>query len=549
MKVVEHAVTPRSRRSTLLVALFAALAVVSAACTAGSTSKSTSASSAVDGSVSSVVSSTNSATVAPDGTPATATASAVRRGGDLRFGFLVGFNTMDPHRFVGSHHLTAMWSVYDGLTGIDDNNLIVPRAAESWKVSDDGLVYEFTLRKGMTFHDGAPVDGAAVVANIDRARDTTTGSSAAFGRVISVKSNNPGTVTITLSDNDPTLLANLATDALLVSPKALLGNIDATPVGSGPFKVTSWVQGGTTLKLERFADYWEPGVPQLDTLTIEVIEDVQTRASAQLAGDLDLQLVTPGTGFLIPTLTQGGLAVDSRQQGLLWYLGLRSSAKPFDDVRVREAFNRSVDRTALSEALGFGYGKPAIEYLVQQDATPSAVDPKLYSYDPKRSRELLAQAGYPDGLEITIGTIGAFATVLEALAEQVEAGGWRVKIETGDDPIAFLEAGKGAAVLNVSSELVDGLTALRGSFSADSIFAAANGKVPAITEEFEKALTATSPEKSRQSAARVSAVLAEQYYLVPLFRPGLQSVTGKKVSGFTIPLSSQSQFRSVSVTK
>ncbi|MFC4214496.1 ABC transporter substrate-binding protein [Pseudophaeobacter arcticus] len=292
-------------------------------------------------------------------------------------------------------------NVFEGLTRFMGDGSVVPGLAESWEISADGLSYTFHLNAGVTFHDGTTMDAEDVKFSLDRARaeDSTNAQKALFADIASVDVIDPATVKVTLSKANGNMLFNLAWgDAVIVAPESI-DDIKTSPIGTGAFKFSGWVQGDS-ITLEKNANYW--GTPAvLDSATFKFISDPTAAFAAVMAEDVDAFASFPAP----ENLPQ--FEADPRFQVLVGstegetILSTNNKQAPFDDVRVREALAHAIDRQAIIDGAMFGYGTPigthfAPHHPAYKDLTGNS------AYDPEKAKALLAEAGLPDGFETTL---------------------------------------------------------------------------------------------------------------------------------------------------
>src|SRR5262252_1640239 len=231
--------------------------------------------------------------------PLLAEAETPKRGGTLRVSYGNEIANLDFHTAPGYEMMWVAMNVGCGLINITPDGKFVPDVAESWQVSADGLLYTFKLRKNAVFHDGTPVDAAAVKFSIDRIMDpaTKSGMRPFYEAVHSVEVLDPLSVQIRLKHPYAFFLHMLAayrTGLVLYSPTAtqkytLQERQQGKPgavVGCGPFKLVEWVKG-THLVMDRFDKYFEPGRPYVDRVVIRVIKDPVTQMAAFKAGEID----------------------------------------------------------------------------------------------------------------------------------------------------------------------------------------------------------------------------------------------------------------------
>jgi len=299
-------------------------------------------------------------------------------------------------------------NVYQGLVTRDgdDNNAIVAALATAWTVSPDGLTYTFTLRQGVTFHDGSALTAADVVTSLQTAKDDPTiQSSSDLANVASIASPDASTVVVTLAKPNIDFLFAMTGRAGLIFKSGDATNFQTAANGTGPFRVESR-NAGQSLTLSRYDGYWgdKAGVAEV---VLDYIPDQSAATNAAVAGDVDVALeIDPelrgqieGTNnFTI----ESGLTTD---KGTLAFNNQRA---PLNDQRVREALRLAIDHKALIETLGSGdelYGPIAPLDPGYEDLSGSI------SYNPDRARELLAQAG-AENLSLTLTIPNVYPTTI-----------------------------------------------------------------------------------------------------------------------------------------
>ena len=283
-------------------------------------------------------------------------------------------------------------NVFEGLTRYQADGSVAPALAKSWTISDDGLVYTFSLHSGVKFHDGSAMDAEDVKFSLDRARaeDSTNAQKRLFTGIASVDAVDALTVKITLSNPDGGFITNLAWgDAVIVAPESI-ENAKTAPVGTGPFTFSRWVQGDR-VELARNPDYWGDAVA-LEKATFKFISDPTAAFAAMMAGDIDAF-----PGYPAPeTLPQ--FEADPRFRVIVGstegetILSTNNKAENLSDVRVRQAIAHAIDRQAIIDGAMFGYGTPIGTHFAPHH--PDYVDLTGGSaHDPAKARALLKEAG------------------------------------------------------------------------------------------------------------------------------------------------------------
>jgi peptide/nickel transport system substrate-binding protein len=378
--------------------------------------------------------------------------------------------------------------IFEGLVWLDDDNNVLPALAESWEISEDGTEYIFHLREGVKFHNGADFTAEDVVTSWTAGKDPANAYAYVHERAENVEVVDDFTVRITTPEPDPLFLIIPARDWAMIPTDYFnevgLEGVEDHPIGTGPFKFVEWVKGERVV-LEAFEDYWDEGLPKVASLTFRPIPESSTRVAAVQTGEIHIanRLSSEEAQSLlgVPDVQVVRYPVDR-----VYYIAFNNLTsgigQPTEDVLVRQAMNYAVDRQAIIDALFDGFADLSTGYITPGNLGYNAsIEP--YPYDPDRARELLAEAGYPDGFEIgfacPIGAYTNFEQVCEAIGGYFEDVG--ISPEGGE--IQFMESGQ-YWDLEASKELpplfgdswstADGeaLNRLIGAVRADSSYAA-----------------------------------------------------------------------------
>lgn len=289
-------------------------------------------------------------------------------------------------------------NVFEGLVRIGPDGAVKPALARSWSVSPDGLVYEFTLNDGVLFHDGATFDADDVIFSFERARApaSTNAQRGYFEPIDTIEKAGEDIVRIRLKRPSSAFLFNLGQgDAVIVAPESAATNATA-PVGTGPFRLRKW-RRGDEIELERFDGYWGEA-PKLRRVTFQILSDPSAASAALLAGDIDAFPNFPAPEVVAAFEANRRFSVVKGATEGETILAINNGREPFDDIRVRRALCHAIDRKALIETVGFGYGTPIGSHFAPH--SPDYVDlTDVCPYDPARARALLAEAGFPQGFK------------------------------------------------------------------------------------------------------------------------------------------------------
>ncbi|EKF19650.1 ABC transporter substrate-binding protein [Nitratireductor pacificus] len=292
-------------------------------------------------------------------------------------------------------------NLFQGLTRIGRNGEVLPSLAESWEVSDDGKVYTFKLRTGVTFHDGSAFDAEDVKFSLDRARaeDSTNAQKQLFAAIDTVEAVDPATVKVTLKAPQGSFLYNMGWgDAVIVAPETADANKE-TPVGTGPFKFDGWAKG-SAVRLVKNTDYWGDAVA-LEKAEFRVIPDAAAAIPALLSGDVQAFPQMPAGDALAQIESDPRFTVKIGATEGETLLSTNNGKEPFSDIKVRQAIAHALNREEIIAGNGSGYGTPIGSHF--SPANEAYVDlTGTYSYDPEKAKALLAEAGYADGFKATL---------------------------------------------------------------------------------------------------------------------------------------------------
>jgi peptide/nickel transport system substrate-binding protein len=374
------------------------------------------------------------------------------RGGTLVVGVTGKMSSLDPVK--GNAFLwegNVVLAIYDRLLRIDKDGNFVPELATSWKFSDDKLKLTFKLRRGVVFHDGTPFDAEAARFNLARLMDKKDATQVYtwFTDMTSVDVMDKQTVQITLSKPNAEILTLLTSKAgFIVSPTALKKYGDEFtrhPTGTGPFKFVEEVPGDH-VTLARNENYWQKGadrksLPYLDGLTVRIITDDSVRLVQLQTGTIQLMQA-------VPAESMDAVRKDTRfrlgptPQANVYRMYINFGRGVFKNLAVRQAINYAFDRKQMADVLVPGQGFTPPFYIPETDPYYSSYTP--YSYDVAKAKALLAQAGYPNGLETTMIVISREPdlTIGPVVQSYLEAIGIKTKINVLERLVAVDKAVK-----------------------------------------------------------------------------------------------------------
>ena len=338
-------------------------------------------------------------------------AAAAGPSGDLVVAVPANVVTLDPGDANNTLDQGVCRLFMQGLFGFDRDMKVVPLLAESATANEHATEFTFKLRQGVKFHDGAAFDAEAVKLNLERiaAHENHLKRQSLLAMLDHVEVVDPHTVTVVLKTPFGAFMNTIAHPALAMhSPASIQKSKDLsrTPVGTGPFTFVSWTPD--TVKAQRFPDYWRSGWPKVNSVTIRSVPENGARIAMLQTGEA--HYINPLPTEMVKIVEHNPkIEIINRPSIITRYLSLNVMKKPFDDIRVRQALNYAVDKDAYIKVVWNGYADPMdspeppeLTFYQKQAAWP---------YDLSKAKQLLAEAGYPNGFETVIwGAVDTQAT-------------------------------------------------------------------------------------------------------------------------------------------
>ena len=366
-------------------------------------------------------------------------AAARQDAGVLRVAWGGGPATLDPLSASADTEIAFLNAVYDYLIDTDAASNLVPRLAASWTVSDDGLTYTLQLVDGATFHDGSPLTPADVVWTFERLQGGGP-TADLLANVTGIEAGDGGQVIFTLSQTNPDFLYNL-TDNHAVILQANAEDIGNTFNGTGPFVLSEYRAEDRAI-FDVNMDYWGDA-PAISQLEFVYFGDTEAAVNALREGDVDAVLRMDNITFM-------GLAQDDAFSALNIatnghdLVRLRADREPGSDERVRTAFKMATDREAIFQRVQLGYGALGRDNPIGPlYGMYYTEEYPLQAYDPAGAKALLADAGYPDGLEMTlyVPNLPDRVALAQALAAQWAEAGINITIEPQEEAVYYADSG------------------------------------------------------------------------------------------------------------
>ena len=464
---------------------------------------------------------------------------------ELRIGLSADVTTMDPHFIAAQPNLTAQHHVFDSLVRNDERARPVPGLA-TWR-NPDPLTWEFTLRKGVKFHDGAELTTEDVVFSLERpfAIKGSPGGYQTYVRPIVAKEI-VDRYTVRLKTAAPygALLQDLS-EVMIVSKKAAAQasgedfDKGKAAVGTGPYKLVRFSRG-QHIELVRHEDYWG-GRPAWDKVTLHILPSDPVRTAALLSGQVDaiehvptadIARLRKNTAYRLEQAVSWRtilLHVDQardRPPGVAGKEGKPLEKNPFKDARVRRAMSMAINREAIAQRVMEGLALPAGNVL-----SPSVIghDPgvKPAPYDPEGAKKLLAHAGYPDGFTVTLGTPNNRyindEQVAQTVAQMLTRIGIVTKVEAMPLSVYFGKARNrefAVALLGWGSRAADlALRSLAMTADAGKGYGTWNWggySNPKLDQVVLQSLGAVDPQEREALARTASAIAANDVAFIPL---------------------------------
>ncbi len=483
------------------------------------------------------------AAAAPATAAPAAPAAAGKTGGTLTVATAETPEALDPTISLQIANWTISFSMFDTLVTSDDSGKISPSLATSWELVDP-KAWKFTLRKGVKFHDGTPFTSASVKTTLDHIVSATVKSRQAAIWASYDHTETPDDFTAIVYTKDPmgTMLSNLS--LTLMIPPTTAKPLGEFPIGTGPFKFVEW-RKDDRVTVEANKEYWG-GAPKLDKLVFRTIPELSTRISALERGEVDLVDVVPPEEF--PRLQKAGIKLLDMPTSYLRFIFLGNQG-PLANLKVRQAINLAIDRKAIIKDL---FGGKAFE--VTGAVAPNVVGyckmPDL-QYDPAKAKQLMVEAGFPNGFELELKTAEYLAKqkeMAEVNAAYLAAIGIKVKVTVQDQALWLQDL----MALNWQADQI-GTSTLTGDadYTLRRLYHSSAKRTPHTSPELDKVLIQqqgeTDPAKRQQQFCDAAKIIWDQVPTVFLFGTIQSYGLNSRVQGFVARPSQFMFFKDVSV--
>lgn len=461
------------------------------------------------------------------------TANEPVQGGNVVVGITQDLVSLDPHQVTDAGTRGTVFNLYEGLVKPTAEGDIEPAVAQDYVISEDAKTYTFTLREGVTFHDGSAVTVDDIKYSIERYAEIQ-GESSAFSTFLdSVEAADDRTVVLTLKDSYSEFLPYLASAAIIPASNE---DPEGNPIGTGPFMYVSYTPG-QSLKLAKYEGYWKTGYPFLDTAEFKIIADATTAYTELQAQTIDiLNYLTIDQANALST---DDFNIVTGSMMLVHAMFVNNEYEPLQDVRVRQALCYAVDRQAINDFLFGGQSQligshmiPAIKKYYNPDTE------NVYSYDPEKAKSLLAEAGYENGFDLVISVPKEYqqhVDTAQIIAEQLKAVGINATVDSTIDWATWLSDIYGAKNYQATVIGFDGTLAPSDwlkKYTTD-----AGNNLPKFSnaeydEVFAKAYAAVDENEKAELYKQCEMILAEQAASVYIEDPADFVGVNAKLAGY-----------------
>ena len=476
----------------------------------------------------------------PAASPSTANSTGTSQGGILKIAVSDDWSTFDPFFQISLANRVYNPMLFETLIRLG-NGKYEPGLATEWSFNDDYTQITLKLRENVKFQDGSDFTAEDVVWNIERAKNTEAGYHITeyFSNCVEAQATDPHTVVITWASSD-FKIEDALSRLYLICPETA-DDVATHPVGTGPFALEEWSPSdhATFVKNEY---YWDEGKPYLDGVELSIITDAQSRAINLVSGNVDIvdNISTQDIGMI---LENDNLSIKENVPPEYKNFSMNITRAPFDNQLVRQAIAHAVDREAVRDMVYDGEGN--IRYLPivsTSEFYPQDLE-DYYPYDLEKAKELLVEAGYPDGFEFTLtvnmGIDGCLeqAQILQSSLSQIgvtvtleplESASFFPRLTDGDfDMVSF---GTGEPILDPSAYF-DGAAVAR---TTRNFFGIEEDTFPEYTQMIKQAASEMDKDKRIQLYHDILQIMVEQSWTIPVTSTVTKVGVNESVQGFEV---------------
>jgi peptide/nickel transport system substrate-binding protein len=430
----------------------------------------------------------------------------------------------------------VLYHLHDALVKPMPGNINTPSLAESWSLAKDGVTYEFVLRKNAKFHNGDPVTAEDVKFTFERYKGA--GAKTLKDKVKEIQTPAPNRVRFVLKDPWPDFMAfygTSATGAGWIVPKKYVEKVGEdgyrkAPIGAGPFKFVSF-NPGIELVLEAYPEYWRKA-PQVKRIVMRSITDETTRAAAVKTGEVDLAYLFGGPVAEDLKRSPGIKVVAPLLYGMYWldFLDQWDPKSPWHDRRVRLAANLAIDRNAINQSEMLGMGKATGSFVPPEFDFALKIDPP--AFDARRAKQLLAEAGYPQGFDGgDLTPLPPYTTLGETVSGMLQAVGIRTRVRTMERATFMSnwhEKKVHGLLIGATGAAGNAAARLEPFFTKTGFYA--YGSLPEIDDLFQRQAKEMDRKQREVLLHKIQRTIAEQSLVAPIFQQGFIWGIGPRVA-------------------
>lgn len=429
---------------------------------------------------------------------------------------LFDISTLDPHYSAATYNERVYTNIYDTLIRVDKSGEFVPWLAENWEISEDKLTYTFNLKKGVKFQNGEELKASDVVYTIKRAKESPYMASQTE-QIKDIVAIDEYTVQIILKKPCAPFLLIISFQNILNEKAVIKAGEDygENPIGTGPYKFVRH-DIGQRVVLESFEDYFQGSAP-IKNVEFKIIGEATTAMIALETGEIDFT-------FNVPMIARKSIINNPKfmthevETVHLNYMIMNNEAEPFNNKLVRQAMNYAINKEAVIQIAAEGIGEKA-KSILNKFTFGYSENIKGYAYDPEKAKQLLAEAGYTDGFETSIISIGgATQKIVEVVQENLSNIGVTAKIE-------MLEANAGIQDIKSGNYEMSymGMTLLQDAddhslcYHSTGDFNVSRYNNPRVDELFDEARTILDRSERSERYEELLQILEDDAVVVPLY--------------------------------
>ncbi len=457
-----------------------------------------------------------------------------RYGGSIVVGVQQDIDSLDPHKATAAGTKEIIFNIFEGLVKPDENGNLINAVASDYTISEDGLVYTFTLRDNVKFHNGNVVTAEDVKYSLERVSGLLDGTPliSTLSTIKSVDILDEKTVQVTVENANTELIYSFVA---AIIPAGSGEDETADPIGTGPFSFVSYKpQQG--IVLAKNPDYWQEGLPYLDQVEFKIINSADTALLELQGGTIDFYAYLTDSQA---QALQGSHQVISSPTNMVQALFLNNAVEPLNDVRVRQAISYALDKESINDFVGGGNGTllssamlPTLkEYYVDLNDTYGT------TANVEKAKELMADAGYADGFDMEIAIVSTYEFHMqtgEVIVEQLKEIGINATIKGMENSSWLDEVYNGrqfdATITALTCDMTPGY--LMNRFQTDSGKNFINFQSAEYDEIYAKAQAALDPDEKAGYYKELQKILCDQAGSVFIQAPANQTAISSKLEGY-----------------